>query len=66
MKYKKTYTQEEYKNLVEALVDSNDTCRSMWQIVLRQGKETNWNEFTIVLGKRLNEQHRTLKEIGFY
>ena len=45
------------QQLIDELIQANELCRSMYQIVNRKGVETNWLAFKAHLEKALDSQH---------
>ena len=50
--------------LVTAFKSANDVCRTMWHIVDREGKDTNWEGFKKILDKELKLQHKLMYKDG--
>ncbi len=48
------------EELMSALKEANEMCRSAYSIAERQGKETNWDAFSAKLSKQLDVQHKII------
>lgn len=53
-------TAHAIRQLVAALTDANDQCRSAMQIAQRSGEATNWPAFAYQLGVSLKRQHAAM------